>query len=127
MFHLQQSDPERKFSNRVLPCCSYSKLHSCFWSECMFFRVRHSTNTNSSFYVYKTTRLFYVTRGSAFLMFRCIYNLPRSLWTSPLHYFSKSVPPPHRPQKFSEAVLSAITALSLLPRAAQHQRAGLLF
>lgn len=42
------------------------------------------------FYVYET-RLFYVTRGSMFLMFRSIYNPPRSLRTSPLHYFPRRV------------------------------------
>lgn len=42
------------------------------------------------FYVYEA-RLFYVTRGSMFLMFRSIYNPPRSLWTSPLHYFPRRV------------------------------------
>lgn len=51
------------------------------------------------FYVYKTTRLFYVTRGSTLLMFRCIYNPPQSLRTSPLHYFSKSVLPRLTPPK----------------------------
>lgn len=42
------------------------------------------------FYVYEA-RLFYVTQGSMFLMFRSIYNPPRSLRTSPLHYFPRRV------------------------------------
>lgn len=88
-----------------------------------FFFFFFSALDKHKFYVYET-RLFYVTRGSMFLMFRSIYNPPRSLRTSPLHYFPRRV--------LSRKILrgrfvSYYRTKSSASRGAQHQRAGLLF